>query len=385
MTGNMPAVRPARPFFSSGPCAKRPGWTPEALNAALLGRSHRSKPGKAKLKDAIDRTKALLGIPSDYRVGIVPASDTGAVEMALWSLLGPRPVDCFAWESFGEDWVTDTLKQLKIKDSRVLKAGYGELPDLTQADPAHDIVFLWNGTTSGVRVPDADWIAKDREGLTICDATSAAFAMELPWDKLDVATFSWQKVLGGEAAHGMLVLGPRAVARLESYTPPWPLPKIFRMTKGGKIVDGIFEGETINTPSMLALEDYLDALTWAEGLGGLKALIARSQANLGVLDRWVRESGWAGFLAREQGARSNTSVCLKIVDPWFTALGEDTQADAAKTLAALLEKEGVAYDIGGYRAAPPGLRIWCGATVERADLEALTPWLDWAWAKVKAA
>ena len=385
MTGtDMPAVRPARPFFSSGPCAKRPGWTPDALNGALLGRSHRSKPGKAKLKDAIDRTKALLGIPADYRVGIVPASDTGAVEMALWSLLGPRPVDCFAWESFGEDWVTDTIKQLKIKDSRVLSAAYGELPDLTKADPTHDIVFLWNGTTSGVRVPDADWISKDREGLTICDATSAAFAMDLPWDKLDVTTFSWQKVLGGEAAHGMLVLSPRAVARLESYTPPWPLPKIFRMTKGGKIVDGIFEGETINTPSMLALEDYLDALTWAEGLGGLKALIGRSQDNLGVLDRWVRTSSWAGFLAREQGSRSNTSVCLKIVDPWFTALGEDAQADAAKKIATLLEKEGVALDVAGYRSAPPGLRIWCGATVDKADLEALTPWLDWAWAKVKA-
>jgi phosphoserine aminotransferase len=385
MTGNTPAVRPARPFFSSGPCAKRPGWTPEALNSALLGRSHRSKPGKAKLKDAIDRTRALLGIPADYRIAITPASDTGAVEMALWSLLGPRPVDCFAWESFGEDWVTDTLKQLKIKDSRVITAGYGELPDLRQADPKHDIVFLWNGTTSGVRVPDADWIAKDREGLTICDATSAAFAMDLPWDKLDVVTFSWQKVLGGEAAHGMLVLSPRAVARLESYSPPWPMPKIFRMTKGGKLVDGIFEGETINTPSMLALEDYLDALTWAECLGGLKALIARSQGNLGVLDRWVRTSGWADFLAREQGTRSNTSVCLKIVDPWFQGLGEDAQADAAKKIASLLEKEGVAYDIGGYRSAPPGLRIWCGATVDQSDLEALTPWLDWAWSQVKKA
>ncbi len=386
MTGtDMPAVRPARPFFSSGPCAKRPGWTADALNGALVGRSHRSKPGKAKLKDAIDRTKALLGIPADYRVGIVPASDTGAMEMAMWSLLGPRPVDCFAWESFGEDWVTDTLKQLKIKDSRVLNAGYGELPDLTQADPSHDIVFLWNGTTSGVRVPDADWIAKDREGITICDATSAAFAMDLPWDKLDVTTFSWQKVLGGEAAHGMLVLSPRAVARLESYTPPWPMPKIFRMTKGGKIVDGIFEGETINTPSMLALEDYLDALSWAEGLGGLKALIARSQDNLGVIDRWVRTSDWAAFLAREQGTRSNTSVCLKITDPWFQGLGADAQADAAKKIASLLEKEGVGYDVAGYRSAPPGLRIWCGATVDKADLEALTPWLDWAWAQVKKA
>ena len=384
MTGIMPAVRPARPFFSSGPCAKRPGWTPEALSGALLGRSHRSKPAKAKLKDAIDRTKSLLGIPADFRVGIVPASDTGAVEMALWSLLGPRPVDCFAWESFGEDWVTDTIKQLKIRDSRIIRADYGALPDLASADPKHDIVFLWNGTTSGVRVPDADWIANDREGLTICDATSAAFAMELPWSKLDVATFSWQKVLGGEAAHGMIVLSPRAVARLEGYSPPWPMPKIFRMTKDGKLVDGIFEGETINTPSMLALEDYLDAITWAEGIGGLKALIARSQDNLGVLDRWVRDCGWADFLASEQGSRSNTSVCLKIIDPWFRALGSDAQADAAKKVATLLEKEGVAYDVAGYRAAPPGLRIWCGATVDKADLEALTPWLDWAWAKVKS-
>jgi len=384
MTGIMPAVRPARPFFSSGPCAKLPGWTPEALSGALLGRSHRSKPGKAKLKDAIDRTKSLLGIPADFRVGIVPASDTGAVEMALWSLLGPRPVDCFAWESFGEDWVTDTIKQLKIRDSRIIRADYGALPDLASADPKHDIVFLWNGTTSGVRVPDADWIANDREGLTICDATSAAFAMELPWRKLDVATFSWQKVLGGEAAHGMIVLSPRAVARLEGYSPPWPMPKIFRMTKDGKLVDGIFEGETINTPSMLALEDYLDAITWAEGIGGLKALIARSQDNLGVLDRWVRDCGWADFLASEQGSRSNTSVCLKIIDPWFRALGSDAQADAAKKVATLLEKEGVAYDVAGYRAAQPGLRIWCGATVDKADLEALTPWLDWAWAKVKS-
>src|SRR5215471_6993597 len=320
-----PAVRPARPFFSSGPCAKRPGWTPEALSGALLGRSHRSKPGKAKLKDAIDRTKALLGIPADYRVGIVPASDTGAVEMAMWSLLGPLPVDCFAWESFGEDWVTDTIKQLKIKDSRVFKAEYGALPDLKQANPKHDIVFLWNGTTSGVRVPDADWIARERDGITICDATSAAFAMDLPWDRLDVTTFSWQKVLGGEAAHGMLVLSPNAVARLESYTPHWPMPKIFRMTKGGKVVEGIFEGETINTPSMLALEDYLDALSWAEGVGGLKALIARADSNLGVISRWVRECGWADFLAEDASFRSSTSVCLKITDPSFTALGEDAR------------------------------------------------------------
>jgi phosphoserine aminotransferase len=383
MTGNMPAVRPARPFFSSGPCAKRPGWTPEALEGALLGRSHRSKPGKAKLKDAIDRTKALLGIPADYRVGIVPASDTGAVEMAMWSLLGPLPVDCFAWESFGEDWVTDTVKQLKIKDSRTLKADYGELPDLTQYNPKHDTIFTWNGTTSGVRVPDADWIPDERHGLTICDATSAAFAMDLPWKKLDVVTFSWQKVLGGEAAHGMLVLSPDAVTRLESYTPHWPMPKLFRMTKGGKLVDGIFEGETINTPSMLALEDYLDALTWAEGLGGLKALIARADGNFGVIAKWVRESGWADFLAREQGTRSNTSVCLKITDPWFKGLSDDAQADAAKKIASLLEKEGVAFDIGGYRSAPPGLRIWCGATVDASDIPLLTPWLDWAWAEIQ--
>src|ERR1700749_3538500 len=294
----VPAVRPARPFFSSGPCAKRPGWTPEALKGALVGRSHRSKPGKAKLKDAITRTKALLGVPADYRCGIVPASDTGAVEMALGSMLGARPVDLFAWESFSEDWVTDTVKQLKLKDARTFKAPYGQLPDLSQYDPSHDAVFVWNGTTSGVKVPSGDWIPATREGLTICDATSAAFAMDLPWDKLDVVTFSWQKVLGGEAAHGMLILSPRAVARLESYTPPWPMPKIFRMTKGGKIVEGIFEGETINTPSMVAVEDYLDALSWAESLGGLPALIAWADANLGVLDAWTRKCGWAGFLAK---------------------------------------------------------------------------------------
>jgi phosphoserine aminotransferase len=383
MTANAPAVRPARPFFSSGPCAKRPGWTPQALNDALLSRSHRSKPGKAKLKEAIDRTRQILGIPADYRVGIVPASDTGAVEMAMWSMLGPRPVDMFAWESFGEDWVTDVAKQLKLKDARIIKAGYGELPDLKQADPAHDIVFLWNGTTSGVRVPNGDWISNTREGITICDATSAAFAMKLPWDKLDVTTFSWQKVLGGEAAHGMLVLSPRAVARLESYSPPWPLPKIFRMTKGGKIAEGIFEGETINTPSMLALEDYLDALKWAEGVGGLDGLVARADGNLAVLDAFVRESSWAAFLAEDKTVRSNTSVCLKIVDPWFAGLSADAQADAAKKIASVLEKEKVAYDVAAYRSAPSGLRIWCGATVERADLEALMPWLDWAWAQVK--
>ena len=379
--GNRPAVRPARPFFSSGPCAKRPGWTPQALNNALVGRSHRSKPGKAKLKDAIEHTRKLLGIPANYKVGIVPASDTGAMEMAMWSMLGPMEVDIFAWESFGEDWVTDTVKQLKLK-ANVHKAAYGEIPDL-KAAKNHDTVFLWNGTTSGVKVPNGDWIPADRDGITICDATSAAFAMDLPWDKLDVTTFSWQKVLGGEAAHGMLVLSPNAVARLESYTPHWPMPKIFRMTKGGKLVEGIFEGETINTPSMVAVEDYLDALTWAESVGGLKGLIKRSNDNLAVLDAWTKKSGWAGFLAKDQAARSNTSVCIKITDPWFQSLGDDAKADAAKKIASVLEKEGVALDIAGYRSAPPGLRIWCGATVDTADLEALTPWLDWAWALVK--
>jgi phosphoserine aminotransferase len=383
MTGKHPAVRPARPFFSSGPCAKRPGWTTQALDTALLGRSHRSAPGKAKLKSAIDRTARLLGIPGGYRVGIVPASDTGAVEMALWSLLGPRPVDCFAWESFGEDWVTDTIKQLKIADSRVFKAPYGALPDLKQAARDHDIVFAWNGTTSGVRVPDGEWIAADREGLTICDATSAAFAMDLPWDKLDVTTFSWQKVLGGEAAHGMLVLSPRAVARLESHTPSWPLPKLFRMTKGGKLNQAIFEGETINTPSMLALEDYLDALTWAENLGGLKALQARVGANFAALWAWVEHSDWIDFLAEDAAVRSPTSVCLKIVDPDFTTLSEDARYDAVKKIAAVLEAETVAFDVAGHRNAPPGLRIWCGATVETAEIAALGPWLDWAWQQAK--
>ena len=379
----LPAVRPARPFFSSGPCAKRPGWTAEALKGALVGRSHRSKPGKAKLKDAIERTKALLGLPAGYRLGIVPASDTGAVEMALWSLLGARGVDLFAWESFSEDWVTDTVKQLKLKDARVFKAPYGEIPDLGQYDPSHDAVFVWNGTTSGVKVPDGGWIPDQREGLTICDATSAVFAMDLPWEKLDVVTFSWQKVLGGEAAHGVLILSPRAVARLESYTPPWPLPKIFRMTKGGKLVEGIFEGETINTPSMVAVEDYLDALGWAESVGGLKGLIQRSNDNLKALEQWVARTPWAEFLAHNAAIRSNTSVCIAITDPAFTGLAEDAKAEKIKKLCALLEKEGVALDIAGYRAAPPGLRIWCGATVDKADIEALAPWLDWAWAQVK--
>ena len=385
--GKCPAVRPARPFFSSGPCAKRPGWTPDALKNALVGRSHRSKPGKAKLKDAIARTKKLLGLPADYRLGIVPASDTGAVEMALWSLLGARPVDLFAWESFSEDWVTDTVKQLKIKDARVFKAPYGQLPDLAQYNPAHDAVFVWNGTTSGVKVPDGDWIPTNRTGLTICDATSAAFAMDLPWDKLDVVTFSWQKVLGGEAAHGMLILSPRAVARLESYSPPWPMPKIFRMTqakdKGGKIVEGIFEGETINTPSMVAVEDYLDALDWAEGVGGLKGLIGRSNDNLQALEQWVAKTDWAGFLAKDAAIRSNTSVCIAITDPLFAALSDDAKTEKIKKMCTLLETEGVALDIAGYRAAPPGLRIWCGATVDKCDIEALTPWLDWAFQQIR--
>jgi phosphoserine aminotransferase len=383
MTGNHPAVRPARPFFSSGPCAKRPGWTSAVLDTALIGRSHRSDPGKTKLKDAIDRTKKLLGVPQDYRCAIVPASDTGAMELAMWSLLGPRPVDCFAWESFGEDWVTDTIKQLKIKDGRVFKAPYGELPDLAQADPAHDVVFTWNGTTSGVRVPDAGWIASGRGGLTICDATSAAFAMDLAWDKLDVTTFSWQKVLGGEAAHGMMVLSPRAVARLESYTPPWPLPKLFRLTKAAKLNEAIFQGETINTPSMLAVEDYLDALGWAEGIGGLTALKARVAANFETLWAWVEKSDWVDFLASDAAHRSNTSVCLKIVDTAFTRLGEDARHDLVKRFAGVLEAEAVAFDIAGHRNAPPGLRIWCGATVERADIEALAPWLDWAWRETR--
>jgi phosphoserine aminotransferase len=383
MTGTVPAVRPARPFFSSGPCAKRPDWTPEALKDACLGRSHRSKQGKAKLKEAIDRTRSVLRVPQDYRIGIVAGSDTGAVEMALWSLLGPRPVDVLAWESFGEDWVTDVAKQLKLKDTRIIKAPYGELPDLKQTDPAHDIVFLWNGTTSGVRVPNGEWIADNREGLTICDATSAAFAMDLPWSKLDVVTFSWQKVLGGEGGHGMLILSPHAVARLESYNPPWPMPKTSRLTKDGKIVEGIFEGETINTPSMLCVEDYIDALKWAESLGGLPALMARADRNLSVLANWVARTEWVDFLAGDPSTRSNTSVCLKIVDPWFTALPKDAQATAASKIASVLDKQGVALDIGGYRAAPPGLRIWCGATVNASDLEALTPWLDWAFQQVK--
>jgi phosphoserine aminotransferase len=385
MAMTTPGVRPVIPHFSSGPCPKRPGWSLQVLTDALLGRSHRAKPGRAKLKRAIDLTREVLEVPSDYRIAIVPASDTGAVEMALWSLLGARPVTMLTWESFGEGWVTDVAKQLKLKDVTVLRADYGALPDLGKVDPASDVVFTWNGTTSGVRVPNADWIAADRTGLTICDATSAAFAQPLDWPKLDVVTFSWQKALGGEAAHGMLVLSPRAVARLESYVPAWPLPKIFRLTKGGKLNEGIFEGETINTPSMLCVEDYLDALQWAKSAGGLKALIARADANTKVLADWVARTPWIAFLAADEPIRSNTSVCLRVTDPAVTSLSADGQTAFSKNLAGLLEKEGVACDIAAYRGAPPGLRIWCGATVEKRDVEALTPWLDWAFARTKEA
>ncbi len=379
-----PGQKPVNPNYSSGPCAKRPGWSLEALKDAALGRSHRAKIGKAKLQKSIDLTRDVLGVPADYRIGIVPASDTGAVEMAMWSLLGARGVDLLAWESFGEGWVTDVVKQLKLPDVRTFTADYGKLPDLNQVDFDRDVVFTWNGTTSGVRVPDGNWIDADRTGLTICDATSAAFAQDLAWDKLDVVTFSWQKVLGGEAAHGMLILSPRAVERLESYKPAWPLPKIFRMTKGGKLIEGIFVGETINTPSMLAVEDYLDALTWAQSIGGFKGLAARCDANLKVLADWVEKSDWADFLAVVPKTRSNTSVCLVIRDPAVTALDADGQAAFAKGIASALEKAGVAYDIGSYRDAPAGLRIWAGSTIEASDLAILTEWLDWAFANQKA-
>ena len=385
MANPMPGVRPVTPHFSSGPCAKRPGWSLQTLTDAALGRSHRAKIGKAKLKRAIDLTREVLEVPADYRIGIVPASDTGAVEMALWSLLGQRPVTMLAWESFGEGWVSDVLKELKLKDASVLKAPYGELPDLTKVDFATDVVFTWNGTTSGVRVPNANWIPANRQGLTICDATSAAFAQPLDFAKLDVVTFSWQKALGGEAAHGMLILSPRAVARLETYQPPWPLPKIFRMTKGGKLNEGIFEGETINTPSMLCVEDYLDTLQWAKSVGGLKALIARADANTKVIADWVARTPWVEFLARVPATRSNTSVCLKVVDPAVTSLSGDAQSAFAKALAGAVEKEGAGYDLGHYRDAPAGLRIWCGATIEASDVEILTQWLDWAFAKTKDA
>jgi len=385
MTVAKPASRPTVPHFSSGPCAKRPGWTPQNLKDAALGRSHRAKIGKAKLKLAIDLTREVLEVPADYRIGIVPASDTGAVEMALWSLLGARPVTTLAWESFGEGWVSDIVKELKLKDVTKLHAGYGEIPDLSKVDPASDVVFTWNGTTSGVRVPNADWISAKREGLTICDATSAAFAQPLDWPKLDVVTFSWQKALGGEAAHGMLVLSPRAVERLETYKPAWPLPKIFRMTKGGKINEGIFVGETINTPSMLCVEDYLDALNWAKSVGGLKALIARADASTKALADWKAKTPWIDFLAKDPAIRSNTSVCMKVVDPAITSLSADAQADFCKKLVALVEKENAGFDFAHYRDAPAGLRIWCGATVEARDVELLTQWIDWAFAETKAS
>jgi phosphoserine aminotransferase len=385
MANPMPGVRPVTPHFSSGPCAKRPGWSLQTLTDAALGRSHRAKIGKAKLKRAIDLTREVLEVPADYRIGIVPASDTGAVEMALWSLLGQRPVTMLAWESFGEGWVSDVLKELKLKDASVLKAPYGELPDLAKVDFATDVVFTWNGTTSGVRVPNANWIPANRQGLTICDATSAAFAQPLDFAKLDVVTFSWQKALGGEAAHGMLILSPRAVARLETYQPAWPLPKVFRITKGGKLNEGIFEGETINTPSMLCVEDYLDTLQWAKSVGGLKALIARADANTKVIADWVARTPWVEFLARVPATRSNTSVCLKVVDPAVTSLSGDAQSAFAKALAGAVEKEGAGYDLGHYRDAPAGLRIWCGATIEASDVEILTQWLDWAFAKTKDA
>ena len=369
-----PTVKPARTHFSSGPCAKRPGWTLDALKGALVGRSHRAKPAKARIKAVIDKTRAILGVPADYKIAIVPASDTGAVEMMLWHTLGARPVDLLAWESFGEGWVTDVVKQLKLKDVRSLNAPYGKLPDLSQVNFDNDVVFTWNGTTSGVRVPNGNWIPADRKGLTICDATSAVFAMDMPWDKLDVVTYSWQKVLGGEAQHGMLIISPRAVERLESYTPPWPMPKIFRLTSKGKLSEGIFEGDTINTVSMLCVEDAVDGLTWAEGVGGLKALIARSEANLKALSGWIAGKDWISFLAETSDIRSCTSICLAMKD-----------ADQAKKMVALLDAEGVAHDIGAYRDAPPGLRIWGGATVDTADIEKLLPWLDWAYGEVQAA
>jgi phosphoserine aminotransferase len=380
-----PTRRPANPCFSSGPCAKRPGWSPDALKGALLGRSHRSRAGLAKLVEIIERSRALLRLPGDYRLGIVPASDTGAVEMALWSLLGARGVDVLSWESFGEGWVTDVMRQLKLPDVRLLKAPYGRLPDLTAVDPARDTVFVWNGTTAGVRLPHGDWIASDRSGLTICDATSAAFAMRLPWDKLDVVTWSWQKALGGEAAHGMLALSPRAVERLESYTPPWPLPKIFRLTSGGKLNEGIFRGETINTPSMLCVEDALDSLRWAESVGGLDALVARAEGNLACVAAWVEKTPWLEFLAEDPATRSCTSIQLAITDPWFLGLSPELRFKTVRSMTARIEAEGAGYDLASHRDSPPGIRIWAGATVERSDVETLLPWFDWAWDEERQA
>ena len=385
MTAIRPAIRPRNPCFSSGPCTKRPGWTPAALDDAFLGRSHRSAPGKAKLAEVIARSRDLLGLPADHLLGIVPASDTGAVEMALWSLLGARGADMLIWESFGKTWAADAAKQLKLNDLRAIEADYGRLPDLSQVDFDRDVVFTWNGTTSGVRVPDGDWIAGSRAGLTICDATSAVFAMDLPWDKLDVVTWSWQKALGGEAAHGMLALSPRAVERLESYRPPWPLPKLFRLTTDGKLNQDVFEGTTINTPSMLCVEDAIDSLRWAEEAGGVPALVARSEANLAAVAGWVGARPWIEFLAEAPESRSCTSICLKIVDPWFLGLEIDEQHAAVKRLVTLIAEAGAGYDLGSHRDAPPGLRVWGGATVARADLEALLPWLDWAFAEVREA
>jgi phosphoserine aminotransferase len=380
-----PANRPQNPNFSSGPCAKRPGWSVEVLKNALLGRSHRSRLGRERLKEVITRSKSILGIPETYFCGIVPASDTGAIELAMWSLLGARGVDMVAWESFGSSWVTDVQKQLKLSDCRTIKADYGVLPELSQINCDRDVVFTWNGTTSGVKTSNGDWIPDDRQGLILADATSAVFAMDIPWSKLDVVTWSWQKVMGGEAAHGMIVLSPRAVERLESYTPAWPLPKIFRLTKGGKLEKSIFEGDTINTPSMLCVEDALDGLKWAEQLGGLPALIQRSEANLRAIADWVDATAWVDFLAADPNTRSNTSICLKVADPWFNALTLEEQAKGIKKMVALLESEQVAYDIASYRDAPPGLRIWGGATVETADIEALLPWLDWAYEETKSS
>ena len=380
-----PTRVPVNPCFSSGPCAKRPGWSPAVLHDALLGRSHRSRVGLARLVEIIERSRALLQMPADYRLGIVPASDTGAVEMALWSLLGARGVDLLCWENFGEGWVTDVTRQLKLPDVRLLQAHYGQLPDLAAVDPERDTVFVWNGTTSGVRVPNGDWIAGDRRGLTICDATSAAFAMRLPWDKLDVVTWSWQKALGGEAAHGMLALSPRAVERLESYTPAWPLPKLFRLTEKGKLIEGIFRGETINTPSMLCVEDALDSLRWAESVGGLDALVARAEGTLAAVAGWVERASWTRFLAEDPATRSCTSIQLSIADPWFDGLSPDGRFKAVRSMTARLEAEGAGYDLASHRASPPGIRIWAGATVEQSDVEALLPWLDWAWEQERDA
>jgi phosphoserine aminotransferase len=380
-----PTVRPQNPCFGSGPCSKRPGWKPTALEGALTGRSHRAKDGKARIQEVSDRSRKLLGVPEDYRIALVPGSDTGAMEMAMWSLLGPRPVDVLAWESFGDTWASDVTKQLKLKDARVLTADYGQLPDLSQVDFSHDVIFAWNGTTSGVRVPDASWIADKREGLVICDATSAVFAMDVPIAKLDVVTYSWQKVLGGEAQHGMIILSPRAVERLESHTPSWPMPKIFRLTKGGKLAEAIFQADTINTPSMLCVQDALDGLRWAEELGGLRELVRRSQANLAAVSRWVERAPWLEFLAADPAIRSSTSICLKITDEWFTGLAPEEQPKALKKLVSLLDAEGAGYDVGSYRDAPAGLRLWGGATVSESDLEALFPWLDWAYAEIKGS